>query len=65
MLSLSRLMQQLKNILIHITLNQTQSEGHRNEETQQHQDIENRSINKIDNQPIEFRQKQQGKFTQI
>ena len=65
MLSLSRLMQQLKNVLIHITLNQTQSEGHRNEEIQQHQDIENRSINKIDNQPIEFRQKQQGKFTQI
>ena len=32
---------------------------------QQHRDVENRSINTIDNQLTEFRQKQQKKFTQI
>ena len=40
-----------------ITLSQTQSEGLQNEETQQHRDIENRSIITIENQLIEFRQK--------
>ena len=79
MLSLSRLIQKLENVLkrkieityqskiVHkdIILNQTQSKGLRNEETQQHWDIENRSINTIENQLIEFRQKQQEKFTQI
>ena len=48
-----------------ITLNQTQSEQHRNLEIRQYQDIENRSINTIENQLIELRQKQQEKFTQI
>ena len=37
-----------------IPLNQTQSEEHRNEELQQHQVIENRSITTIENQLIEF-----------
>ena len=32
-----------------ITLNQTVNEGYGNEETQQHRDIENRSINTIEN----------------
>ena len=45
-----------------ITLSQTLSEGLRNEETQQHQDTENKSIITIENQLIEFRQKQQEKF---
>ena len=70
-------MQQLKNVFkqnrnniavrnnTYITLNQTQSEGHWNEEIQQHRDIENRSINTIEIQLIKFRQKQQEKFTQI
>ena len=48
-----------------ITLNKTQSEEHRNEETQQHQDIENRSINTIQNHLNEFHQKRQENFTQI
>ena len=48
-----------------ITLSQTQNEGLQNEETQQHRDIENRSIIKIENQFIQFRQKQQEKFKQI
>ena len=48
-----------------ITLNQTQSEGHRNEETQQHRDMENRSINTIETQLNKFRQKRQENFTQI
>ena len=48
-----------------ITLSQTQSEGLRNEETQQYRDTENRSIITIENQLIEFRQKQQEKFKQI
>ena len=48
-----------------ITLNKTQSEEHRNEETQQHQDIENRSINTIQNHLNEFHQKQQENFTKI
>ena len=48
-----------------ITLSQTQSEGLQNEETQQHHDIENRSIITIESQLIEFRQKQQEKFKQI
>ena len=39
----------------------TQSERLRNEETQQHRDIENRSTNMIENQFL----KQQEKFTQI
>ena len=42
--------------LLHITLNQTQCEEHRNE---------NRSVNTNGNQLIEFRQKQQDKFAQI
>ena len=41
-----------------IPLNQTQSEGHRNEELQQHQVIEKRSIITIENQLIEYRKKQ-------
>ena len=45
-----------------ITLSQTLSEGLRNEETQQHQDTENKSIITIENQLIEFRQKQPEKF---
>ena len=45
------------------TLNQTQSEGLWNVKTQQYRDVENRSINTIENQLIEFRQKEQ--FTQI
>ena len=45
-----------------ITLSQTLSEGLRNEETQQHQDTENKSIITIENQLNEFRQKQQEKF---
>ena len=36
-------------------MNQTQSEGHRNEEIQQHRYIENKSINTIENHFIEFR----------
>ena len=48
-----------------ITLNQTQSEGLWNGETQQHRDIKNRSVNTIENQFIEFCQKQQEKLTQI
>ena len=44
---------------------QTQSEGFRNEETQKDLDIENRSIITIENQLIEFHQKQQEKFKQI
>ena len=48
-----------------ITPNQTQSEEHRNEEIQQHRDVKSRSINTIENQLIEFRQKQQKEFTQI
>ena len=47
-----------------ITLSQTQSKRLRNEETQQHRDIENRSIITIRNQLIEFCQKQQEKFKQ-
>ena len=45
-----------------ITLSQTLSEGLRNEETQEHQDTENKSIITIENQLIEFRQKQPEKF---
>ena len=41
-----------------ITLSQTQNKGHRNEETQQRCNIENRSIIMLLNQLIEFRQKQ-------
>ena len=48
-----------------ITQSQTQSEGLRKEETQQHRDIENIPIITIENQLIEFRQKQQEKFKQI
>ena len=48
-----------------IPLNQTQSEEHRNEELQQHQDIDNRSIIMIENQLTEFPKKQQEKFTKI
>ena len=48
-----------------ITESQTQSEGLRKEETQQYRDIENRPIITIENQLIEFRQKQQEKFKQI
>ena len=43
----------------------SQSAELRNEETQQHRNIENRSIITIENQLIEFRQKQQEKFKQI
>ena len=39
-----------------ITLSQTQSEGIWNEETQQHLDIENRSIIAMENQLTEFLQ---------
>ena len=48
-----------------ITRSQNQSEGLRNEETQQHWDIENRSIITIENQLIEFCQKQQEKFKEL
>ena len=48
-----------------IPLNQTQNEEHRNEELQQHQVIQNRSIITIENQLTEFRKKQQEKFTKI
>ena len=48
-----------------MTVSQTQSKGLRNEETQQHWDIENRSIITIKNQQIQLRQKQQEKFKQI
>ena len=41
-----------------VLLNQTQSKKHWNEELQQHQVIENRSIITIENQLIEFRKKQ-------
>ena len=47
------------------TLNQTQSEGLWNVKTQQYRDVENTSINTIENQLIEFRQKEQAEFTQI
>ena len=39
-----------------ITINQRQSEGHRNEEIQQHRDIQSKSVNTIENQLIAFRQ---------
>ena len=45
-----------KNAYKDITLSQTQSEGLWNEETQQHQDIKNRSIIAMENQLIEFLQ---------
>ena len=48
-----------------IILNQAQSEGRSNGEIQQYRDIENRSITTIENQPTEFHQNQQEKFTQI
>ena len=48
-----------------MTVSQTQSKGLRNEETQQHWYIENRSIITIKNQHIQLRQKQQEKFKQI
>ena len=48
-----------------IPLNQTQSEEHRDEELQQHQVIENRSVITIENELTEFRKKQQEKFTKI
>ena len=48
-----------------ITLSQTQSEGLRNKEIQKHRDIESRSTITIEDQLIEFRQKQQEKFKQI
>ena len=48
-----------------VLLNQTQSKKHWNEELQQHQVIENRSIITIENQLTEFRKKQQEKFTKI
>ena len=41
------------------------SKERRNEETQYHRDIENRQINTIEKQLIEFRQKQLEKFAQI
>ena len=46
-------------------MNQTQSEEHRDEKIQQHQNVENRSINTINNLLVECCQKQQDKFTQI
>ena len=46
-----------------IPLNQTQSEEHQNQELQQQQVIENRSIITIESQLTEFRKKQQEKFT--
>ena len=46
-------------------MGQNQSEGLRNEETQKHQDIENKSIITIENQLVEFRQKQQEKFKEL
>ena len=48
-----------------ITLSQNQSERLRNEEIQQHRDIENKSIITIENQLIEFRQKKQDKFKEL
>ena len=48
-----------------ITQSQTQSKGLPKEETQQHRDKENRPIITIENQLIEFREKQQEKFKQI
>ena len=48
-----------------ITLSQNQSERLRNEEIQQHRDIQNKSIITIENQLIEFRQKQQEKFNEL
>ena len=48
-----------------IPLNQTQSDEHRNEELQQHQVIENRSITTTESQLTEFRKKQQEMFTKI
>ena len=48
-----------------IPLNQMQSKEHQNEELQQHQVIENKSIITIETQLTEFRKKQQEKFTKI
>ena len=48
-----------------VTLTQTQREALPNEETQQQRAIANGSIITIENQLIEFRQKQQEKFKQI
>ena len=53
------------NTYTNIPLNQTQYEEHRNEELQQHQVIGDGSIITIENQLIEFRKKQQQKFTKI
>ena len=41
-----------------MTLSQMQSEEHRNEEIQQHRDVESRSIITIEKQLTEFRKKQ-------
>ena len=51
------------NTYKNIPLNQTQHEEHRNEKLQQHQVIGYGSIITIENQLIEFRKKQQQKFT--
>ena len=47
-----------------IPLNQTQSEEHRNEELQQHQVVENRSIITIENKLTEFLEKEQERSLQ-
>ena len=49
---------------MHKDISQTQSEGLRNEETQEHR-IQKTSIITIENQLIEFREKQEEKFKQI
>ena len=49
----------------YIILSQTQGKGFRNEETQQHRDIENRSIITTEKHLTEFCQKQQKKLKQI
>ena len=54
-----------KNTYNNITLNQTHCNKHRGEEIQQHRDMENRSINTIENQFLEFCQKQQNKLIRI
>ena len=63
-------MQQLQNDVFKRKIEITEQskimhEGLRKEETQQHRDIENRPKITIENQLIEFRQKQHEKFKQI
>ena len=63
--AVERFQKQSRNNLTVEKLNQMQNEGHRNVEIQRYRDIENRSINTIGNQLLEFRQKQHEKFTEI